>query len=208
MDVIVDGERNFRMEGNPKDVLSAVAAIGDSLRAKGRAILTVAADGKRMDSSETVHNIGGLAVSGVRVLEVHSGDVNTMVAESLQEMERVLPELPTACHSLAEIFQSSTPQHGYEPFQKLAEIWSHVKSRQLQVVNALHIPVNALRLNDKTFASLHEELNGYLEEAATALQAGDCVLLGDLLEYELAPRAELEAKIVALLQSHARGQTA
>ena len=44
-------------------------------------------------------------------------------------------------------------------------------------------------------------------EAAQAVLDGDCILIGDLLEYELAPRAEQEARIVALLQELAAADT-
>ena len=45
------------------------------------------------------------------------------------------------------------------------------------------------------------------QDARKALEAEDCVLLGDLLEYELAPRAEAEAEVVALLRSQASQQS-
>jgi hypothetical protein len=47
------------------------------------------------------------------------------------------------------------------------------------------------------------ELNSFLDEAAQALRDGDTVLLADLLEYELSPRAELEGEIVSLLRRQA-----
>lgn len=204
MDVIVDGDRNFKLEGEPQDVLSAIAAIDKFLHERGRAILSVTADGERMGTPDSVHTIGKKPISEVGALEVVSGDVKAMVEESLEELDRVLPELPVACHSLAEIFQSSSPSEGYAPFEKLAEIWSHIKTRQMQVAKALQVSLDTLELDGKTLADIHRELNEYLEEAAAALKSGDCVLLGDLLEYELAPRAELEQKIVPLLQSLAR----
>ncbi|MBI5090847.1 MAG: hypothetical protein HZB26_00205 [Candidatus Hydrogenedentes bacterium] len=206
MDVIVDGNRNFRLDGNPPDVLSAVAAINDFLHARGRAILTVTADGKRMDSQESVHTIGKRPVAEVQSLEVVSGDVQTMVDESLRELDQVLPELSSACRSLAQVFQSANPADGYDPFEKLAQIWSHIKTREMQIASALEVSLDTLELDGKNIAAMHNELNEYLEEAASALKAGDCVLLGDLLEYELAPRAELEVKIVGQLQALARGR--
>jgi hypothetical protein len=129
------------------------------------------------------------------------------VNKCLDELVAILPDLPHACRSLAEVFHSGTPEDGYEPFQELANIWSLIKTREILVVDALHLDLNALEVGGQVVAGLHSELNGFLEEAAQALQDGDCVLLGDLLEYELAPRAELEAEIVAHLQEHAPAKT-
>ena len=137
---------------------------------------------------------------------MESGDVNAMINESLRDLEQVIPELPTACRSLAEIFQGNAPAEGYEPFDKLAEIWSHIKTREMQVASALRVSLESIELNGKNLDTMHLELNEYLEEAISAIKSGDCVLLGDLLEYELAPRAEQEAAIVGQLRALARGQ--
>lgn len=48
-------------------------------------------------------------------------------------------------------------------------------------------------------------MNKFLAEAVGALESGDLVLLGDLLEYELAPRAEAEVRITALLRERTGG---
>ena len=64
---------------------------------------------------------------------------------------------------------------------------------------------DALDVDGSSVKEMHDKLNACLEEAADALTAGDCVLLGDLLEYELAPQAEAEVKIVSLLRDRAQG---
>ena len=45
MDVVVDGERNFKVEGAPESVLAVVVAASEFLRGKHRAILVVEVDG-------------------------------------------------------------------------------------------------------------------------------------------------------------------
>ena len=79
--------------------------------------------------------------------------------------------------------------------------WSQIKSREALVTNALELDTTAITLNGKSMVTIHEELNQFLEEAAQALKDSYTILLGDLLEYELAPRAEQELEIVALLQA-------
>jgi hypothetical protein len=127
------------------------------------------------------------------------------VNNCLAELERALPELPEVCHRLAEVFQSERPESGYEPFEQLAAIWKTIKEREIQIFNALDIDLGSIEVDGEPISRIHEELNQYIDEAAEALKAGDCVLLGDLLEYELAPRAETEAAIVALLRDRVSG---
>ena len=203
MNVIVDRERNFQVQGEPKDVLAVVVAASQWLREKGRVIVSINVDGQSVSPESMAKDLKGRSLDDVNSIEIASDDVHTLVSTSLKELQEVLPELPNACHDIAEVFQSEEPEAGFDPFHRLAEIWGHVKVRQTQVAHALELDLDMLEVNGTSLKELHEELNGFLAEAADALEAWDCVTLGDLLEYELAPRAETEAAIVAVLQEQA-----
>lgn len=206
MDVIVDGNRDFRLQGEPEDVLAAVAAVSAFLQNKGRAILAVKTDGQNIAPETLLDTLKGKSLDEVTALEVESASVAELVEGSLKDLNETLPELPKACHELAAVFQGKAPEEGFEPFQRLAELWADVKSRQMLVANALELKLDVLEVNGKNVATLHDELNQYLSEAAGALESGDLILLGDLLEYELAPRAEVETEIVALLRERTQSQ--
>lgn len=201
MDVKVDNCRRLSLEGTPPDLLTAIVAIGDCLKKEGRAILSVTLDGRAW-SPENLLELGAQPLTEASEIEVTSEALSTLVDRTLRELEEVLPELPKACHALAAIFQGSTPTEGYEPFQRLAEIWSAVKARELEVAAVLDCPLDEVSVDGQPVQRIHGELNRYLQEAADALQSGDCVLLGDLLEYELAPRARQEIEIVAALRRY------
>lgn len=204
MDVVVDGKSNFELKGAPSNVFAVVAAVNEFLQEQGRGILSISVDGVVVPPSRLLDSLKEKPLGDVQVLEVKSERVAELVETYLRELDAVLGELPKACHELGAIFQGERPEEGYEPFHHLAEIWREVKSRESIVAEALHLPLDTFDLDGVPLTQLHTELNGYLAEAAEALQANDCVLLGDLLEYELAPRAENEAKIVALLREQAR----
>lgn len=203
MDVIVDGARNFAVEGEPADVLAVVSAADEFLRKQGRMIVSVNVDGEPVAPEDLVARLGGRAVAGAHTLEIASEALDDLVDRCLAELRASLPELPAACRSLSAVFHGEDPRAGYEPFEQLAEIWGHIKERERLVATALDLDMEALALDGAPFRKLHEELNGFLQEAEQALRDSDLILLGDLLEYELAPRAEREADIVALLQEHA-----
>lgn len=204
MEVMVDGAR-FSFAEPPKDVIGAVAAVSERLQQQGRSIMRVNVDGQPLDPASLVEVLSKKPIDAVRTLSFESESVAKLVEESLRELESVLPELSKACHELAAIFQGADPQSGYEPFEQLAEIWSHVKTRQSLIANALDMNLDTLTINGKSVSAAHDELNGFLAEAAGALESGDLVLLGDLLEYELAPRAETEVAITALLRERIGG---
>src|SRR5690606_32539104 len=106
------------------------------------------------------------------------------------------------------VFQGDAPEEGFEPFERLADLWSEVKTQELQVSSLCDLPLEEVRVDGVPAARMHEELNRFLEEAADALRAGDCVLLGDVLEYELARRAQQECQIVAALRHLAQQPSA
>ncbi|HNR32979.1 MAG TPA: hypothetical protein PKI11_18960 [Candidatus Hydrogenedentes bacterium] len=203
MDVIVDGERNFEFTGEPADALAAAAAIESWLRERERAMLSIVVDGKSIAPDALIARLSDVPTEAVTTIEVSSAPVAELVNQCLIELAEALPNLPEACRSLAEVFHGETPEDGFEPFEELAVLWGHVKTRQLLIANALRLDLDSMSLDGSSLKALHDDLNAQLKEAAEALENGDCILLGDLLEYELAPRAEREERIVGLLRERA-----
>jgi hypothetical protein len=162
-------------------------------------------DGQRITPEEVAQRFADVAPSQIQHLEIQTEATATLVRNCINELQAVLPDLPNACHNLAEVFQSETPEDGFEPFQELAMLWGYIKQREMLIMNALELDMEALCINGATLAEMHKSLNTFLSEAVQALKEGDTVTLGDLLEYELAPRADQESAIVALLKQHAPG---
>lgn len=204
MELIVDGEKNFQLTGSPEDAMAAVAAASQYLRNRNRAITALKINDKPVDPAQLTDALTGKPLDDISKMEVESEDIGKLVQDSLREFPEALEALPKACHELAEVFQGDQPEQGYEPCHRLAEIWAHLKARENLVLMALELDAEEVELDGVSLAESHEQLNKHLQEAIDAMKANDCVLLGDLLEYELAPRAEKEAGIVALLQEKAR----
>lgn len=200
MDVTIDGERNFAFQGTPQDLMDVLVAVNDFLRVRGRAMLSMEINGKNVNPGPELEALKSRPVHTMERLEVRSEELAVLVDETLRQIQETAPELSGLCHELAQVFHSEHPEDGYEPFHQLADIWSVIKSREVLVVNMLGLSLEDLRVGDLSFTQMHQELNGFLEEAAQALKNSDSVLLGDLLEYELAPRAEKEPEFLALLQ--------
>ena len=113
MEVIVDGERNFSLTGAPSNVVSAVGEINAFLQEKGRAILTLLLDGKQLEPLDLSEPVGEKPLDEVKTLEVRSEALTVLIRSCLSELEEVLPELPQACHDLAEVFQGENPEDGF-----------------------------------------------------------------------------------------------
>ncbi len=199
MKVIVDGKEDARFGHLAGDLFEVVGAINELLRQSDRGIVDLRLNGAEVTPEGMTEMLAGRDVDEDVVIEVESGSICAMAHGILEEMQQVLPELPNACLALAQVFQSEAPDEGFEPFNELAHVWSMLKIRQAMVLDSFDIKAEDIIVNGISLASLHDELNGFLEEAADAIKNHDCVLLGDLLEYELAPRAEAEKETVAEL---------
>lgn len=204
MDVIIDGSRTHTFAEPPSDMIAALGEISIALHSEGRAIVALGIDGRRITADHLTEALAGKSLDEVGRIEVTTECVSTLIQQSLTELEESLPNLPRACHELARVFQGADPLEGYEHFQRLAELWGLVKERENMVAHALGLNLDAMSIGDTTVSSLHEHLNRTLDDAARAMECNDLVLLGDLLEYELAPRAESEAEIVSLLKIKAQ----
>lgn len=204
MDVIIDGERGITLEPAPETIMDVVTCASDLLQQKGRAILSLKSDGEEISPEALGEEYAERSVTEVGELEIISEEIQKLVQDCLGELNTALPELPNVCHKLAEVFHGESPTDGYEPFEELANVWQYIKTREMQVAQSLGLEMAELELNGASLKAHHDDLNQFLEEAAQALEDGDCVSLGDLLEYELAPRAEMEAEIVQLLETAAK----
>jgi hypothetical protein len=203
MEVIVDGARNFALEGSPTDLLAVLAAADAFMRQQQRMIVSIEVDGAAVRPDQVMDRLKDVPLHAVGVMEIRSEAARELVERCLEELNTHLPELPLACRGLSEVFHGEAPEEGYEPFHDLADIWGHIKERERMVLDALGLDPDTLDVGDATFTAMHAELNQFLQEAVAAMQSNDLILLGDLLEYELAPRAEREVDIVARLREQA-----
>jgi hypothetical protein len=205
MDVYVDGVRDSLLEGSGGTLLEAVVALSSRLHEDNRALLSIRVDGRSVQPEELRFGTGETPLSEIQLLEIGSESLVRLVEDSFRELDEHLPVLPQVCHKLAAVFQSDAPDEGYAPFHQLADVWHAVKIREMQLANALNVRLDDLDVDGQSVMKLTEELNACLREAEEAIKAGDSVALGDILAYELAPRAETEARIVSLLRSHIGG---
>lgn len=203
MQIIADEDAPLELPDTPEDLLGAAAMASDILRDRGRAIVRIAVDGIDVPYTRLIETLKDRPVDSCETISFVTEDVNKLVEDALRELEEHIPELPKVCHDLAAVFQSEDALSGFMSFQEIAAIWQHVKTREMQIASALDVDLAQCELHKKSLEAHHTELNNFLEEAVQAMEARDTVLLGDLLEYELAPRADLEVEIVALLKQSA-----
>lgn len=200
MEVLIDGVGGFQFQTSPDTLQSALNEIISFLNDKQLAMVKLKVNEQDVYPGKSLEAIQGMSISNIRKLEITTYPIFQLIEESLNDLEKYTPEMSELCHEIAQIFQSENPDDGFEPFQKLSAIWGEIKKREALIINSLNSYLNP---DDPVIQSIkkhHEELNQVLEEAYQALENRDCIGLGDLLEYELAPHAEKEPEIVNQLK--------
>ena len=126
--------------------------------------------------------------------------LNIIISELTREITNPLAELRSATKLLGQVVSemeeiSVSLQTGkdkeamdniirfIELSQKLLRIYPNLQYHGI-------IDVRRRRVMDKPFEDFYKEFNSILMELIEAFRANDSVLLGDLLEYEIAPRLE------------------
>jgi len=124
--------------------------------------------------------------------------------EELRDPRRAVRELADAlasCREEAEgvpiLLQTGRDREAMETIVRFSE----VSQRLARVLHSLAEREGRLpSVGTRSLAEYYNELNGFLEELVTAFTAQDSVLIGDLMEYEVAPRLEeLRASLEAML---------
>ncbi len=203
MEVIVDDIRGYPFQARTGALTDVLSEIVESLDETGRGLQAVEVHGQPVSPEHVMDLLGGRTVDETATLHVRSEAIATLAEQSLRDMEEVLPELAIACHSLAEITQTTPPEVWKESFEDLAGIWRVVKTRQRQIASALNVDIDTLSLDGGVSLNRHhQDVEEHLAAAGKAVESADKAALRDLLTYELAPRAETECAINTLLLSH------
>ncbi len=200
MEIIVDGVQNHQIQGEPEDLLEAFRILTDNLHSKRRAIVALRLNGDLISPEDVQLRMENVPINSPVSIEITTQDIDEMSMNCLNQLMENLPELPIACRELAQLFQSGKPHDALNSFVELTELWHIVKERQLLVAKTQNIDMAAFLINGKSIQEQHAELNAFLNDALDTMQSEDWIALGDLLEYELAPRADEEQQVVALLR--------
>jgi len=199
MEVLIDGIKGFDFTIPPDTLQTALNEIINYLSNKQLAMVKLKVNDQEVYPGKSLESIQEMNISNIRVLEINTYPIHQLVNESIADLELYSPELSGLCREIAQIFQSENPEEGFEPFQKLSAIWSEIKKREALIINILSAHLKESPAI-QTIKEHHDELNKVLENAYQSLENNDCIGLGDLLEYELAPLAEKEPEIVGQLK--------
>lgn len=200
MKIIINGNEELSVPENAKTLAEVLNYLIDNLYERHLGLVKLRVNEQHVSPGESLNAVQNMDITNINKLEVEAVPILQLLKESISDLEKYTPELSNICYGIADLFQSENPNDAFVPFQRLTEIWGEVKNREAMIVNTIsrYMKEDSSVVNE--IIEHHKELNQFLNEAYDALERGDIVSLSDILQYELAPRAEREINIVNLLK--------
>lgn len=200
MQIRVDDTENFALKSNPSTLGAALIELTEYVQSQGRAMQTIAVDGVNLAPEELTVTLGNRSLSDIETVEVASASIEDLVTNTLDEIAGVIPELPAACHELAQVLASENPAACFAQFNQLLDIWEVLKERQGQVIATKGVLAEQVVFG-KTNASVHNQaLDALILKARGYMEASKFAELSDLLSHDLVAMAESEADLVNALR--------
>jgi hypothetical protein len=202
MDVLIDNQA-YPLPSGTATLIEALRAVNEALRERRRGVVKFLVDGRPMRPEQLQEEEGKAPISEIGRVEITTADLDAMAMETLDRLEESVSELPTVCRQIADVFRGENPAEALQPFEQMAEIWSYIRDEEVHVASALGVDLAEMEVGGQSLQEASQELNRHLQAAINALGRSKMGVVGDILEHDLAPKAELEAEIVAQLRAEA-----
>jgi hypothetical protein len=145
--------------------------------------------------------IGNLPADTVSRLDVSSARIADLVIEALDEVENVLPELPVACQTLAQILAGENAEEGIDSLEQIMGIWMALRERRRQIADALGFELGSLTHGGRSLDARDADLGELLGRIQAGREKKDYAGISDLFAYDLFEFAEQEPEVFALLRA-------
>ncbi|MCD6460967.1 hypothetical protein J7L67_09930 [bacterium] len=183
IDIKLDKERNLE---------ELLVRLQDEVRQKdaSKLVVTIKVNGEEILSSQ--EDMALIDISHINKLEVTTDDISKTAVNALTEIKRQLPDLSDAMVSISCLFQEGNREEALETFSKVCSEWRKIIQFFDSLAVVFMIDYSQLKVDDKSFDTINEELLNLLTDTRTAIANDDMVMLSDLIEYELAPKISEE----------------
>lgn len=196
MDLFINGNRiDFVTEGE-KTVGEALGSIESACEKEGMTITGIRADGRDIPAGELDDLFAGKidSVGTIELSTISGNDVKTLIrelGEKFTDDATLLRDIPVQLQTGKDLTVMETINVFSSNLQNLY--------RLIPLLSITGLPPNEPVIDGVTLDAFPAEITPLLSDLLDGLKNHDTILVGDLSEYELAPRIErLGAALVAV----------
>ena len=199
MNISINGAPfDFELEGE-KTAGEIMAQLEALCEGAGMTITLVRSDGREIPEGEldaffaadiaSISNLEIETISGTEILQMAS-----VAAADFAQLSVDLQDIPL-------LLQTGRGHDAMDTIMRLAERLQGL-SRLLPLLSLSDIPTEALQIADMNPGEYLASIFPFVEEITTALETQDTVTIGDISEYEIAPRVEEIAAFLSAIATY------
>jgi len=183
MKVFVD-DRPYTPAGGREQTLGQLAQeVGESDAAHPRLVVNIHCDGQPLPE-EGMEEMLARPIEQFDTLELITQPLGSLVAGTLAEASARLAEADAARGQIAGLLTEGKWEPAFQQLQTLFAAWRQVQEAVLLSSQALNVPLDELRVEDRSVAEVFDLFKKMLGELKDAMVARDLVLVADILQYE------------------------
>ena len=192
MDVILDGVNLDITIENEKNIGDILKALERELELNSATMVEVTAD-NTVISAEKLDSFFETPIDKVNTLEVKSVTAKE-VADVLKYLFETFEDLATKLEAIPVQLQKNEDKTAMNTVTELADALS-LLFQTIPYVNLFPENFDNLTIESKRLSSFVSDFPSLLEDFRKAVESNDTVLIGDLAEYEIAPRLHQLSKL-------------
>lgn len=181
--IIVDGKESSLNIGDFGNLEELVTAVMDEESMQNRVLTDILVNNENF-SEIYPHQAEDLSTEEIRKVEIRTELSAKIAVEMSAELEKVARMMASGSRAIARLFREGKNTDALEMFQDLLDV-----TRDFMGMLG-HLRESYLGAPDEEFVLKTDKFSDLISELGEVLEAGDWVLLADLLEYELAPACD------------------
>ncbi|MHC5111710.1 MAG: hypothetical protein ACYTHJ_17735 [Planctomycetota bacterium] len=205
MEVFVDNHRVDQEMAMTGTLEETVRHLQQGFCKPGRMVVGLRCDGKEIIANEMAATLNQPTASWEK-LEVFTGTPGSLVGDAMGQASGMLAQSEELYQAAAQGLAEGNTQAGIESLAACITIWQQVHEAVGKSIQMLTVDPDAIMINDITLTEAVGKPRDVLMQIKGALQAGDHVLLADILNYEMQETTELWHAVVTTLHSEGERQ--
>lgn len=204
MDVFVDDNKVDTPAWTGETVEDALRQVQDQHCPAGRMVVALRCDGTDVPAGEMASALRE-QVGSIERLEVFTSTRATLVMDAMSQASASLEEMITTTREVADMLDEGKTAEGRKALGECVEMWKSIHEGMGKAIELLELDPRQATTEGTSLIDLIKPLRDLLLGIKQALEAGDDVMLADILRYEFASATEQWRSVMALLQEEARG---
>jgi len=177
-----------------------IEAVQDAAAEKNEVIVNIALNGQQLGPDQEMAQ-HGRECGAADVVEFTVQNASAVLAGAIEQTRESLPVLKDKLEEVAAALQGGSRQAAFSLFSDCLIHWRQIVHLLQVSQECLGYDPKDVRVEGCSLQQMNEELLTTLQETKQAMERGDLVSLGDLVEYELSEMARQEEVVL----DHLRG---